>query len=451
VPGSVGIIDISILSHSNPRVASLDAFDRFLVVMQRYEAGVWQIWGRLRLAASTPHPIVFPISDPGLSGHCVNPDIGGDSGPGDKWLVVWERQLSATDFDIHARTVRADISLAPSTTFIENSAATIHSLPQVSQGNGNGLTSQPRWMVAYQFRFSATDEDIHGAVLDANGAITTPNQSIDRSVATDFVPSVSSPAVDLTTGSPLFMVTYERQSPLEARARVLQEVAAVGLVNQITPVSLTAAFGLGPFWVRTESDGCRFAVLSGSSSIDVATLALRNGALFLHEAPQTLPGIPSYPRIASKRSGGGPRTDYGIAYVDLNWFPDRILVTAYEGRTPGNDLVRRVMGCNGLGIDAAGGAALGETATFTLSNVGGDLPGFVFSAPVPASTAVCTSCPLGVAQSGAVALLGNPFTVAIPCNPSFVGGSSAVQGFALGSGPCIASLRFSDTIDLMVR
>jgi hypothetical protein len=75
----------------------------------------------------------------------------------------------------------------------------------------------------------------------------------------------------------------------------------------------------------------------------------------------------------------------------------------------------------------------------------------VFSSPAPASTAICTSCPLGVAQGGAVALLGGTFTVSIPCVAAFVGFPVAVQGFALGSGPCIASLRFSDTIDLTVR
>jgi hypothetical protein len=419
--------------------------------MQRFEAGRWQIWGRRRLAGSPPDTFLFAISDPLLSGQCINPDVGGDPGNGDKWLVVWERQINAIDFDIHARTVRADTSMPPFTTFIDNSANTIHSMPQVSQSNGNGLTANPSWLVAYQFRFSATDEDIYGAALDANGTITTASRSIDNSPATDFVPSVSSPATDLPGTTPAFMVTYERQGPLEARARIIQETFGIGFLNLISPVSLTAAFGLGPFWVRTESDGCRFAVLSGSATIAVATLAMDNGSLVMHESPQSLAGIPSYPRIASKRSGGGPRTGYGIAYADLNWFPDRILITAYAGRAPGSSLARRVMGCNGLAIDAAGEPFLGEGVTFTLSNVGAGLPGFVFSSPAPASTAVCASCPLGVAQSGAVALIGSTFNVAIPCVPSFVGFTAAVQGFALGGGPCIASLRFSDTIDMTVR
>lgn len=450
VAGSLGVIDVTSLTHSNPRVANLNANDLFLVTMQRFEAGRWQIFGRRRLANSTPDSFLFAISDPLLPGHCVNADVGGDSGAGDQWLVVWERQLSATDFDIHARRVRAD-TFQTSTILIENSAATIHSLPQVSQSNGNGFTASPRWFVVYQFRFSATDEDIYGAAIAQNGSIVNSNTAIDTSGLTDLAPCVSSPNTATAGGNPLFLVTYERQSPLEARARLLSTGLAV-FVNQVTPLNLTAAFGLGPFWVRPECDGNRFAVLTGSATIAVATLAYTGTALVLHEAPQALPGTPSYPRLCSKRSGGGAPTDYGIAYVEESSAPDRINVSAYRGHAAGGDIVRRVMGCNGLGIDVAGRAFLGEALTFTQTNTGSDVPGHLLGLPAQAANAVCASCAIGLLQNGPIAVyFGSPTTVTIASNVNLVGMSLSMQGFAFGSGPCVATLRFSDTIDFTIR
>jgi hypothetical protein len=446
IPSSLASIDFTTTTFSNPRVANLNANDLFLVAMQKFDAGRWQIWGRRRLANSTPDSFVFTISDPLVPGECVNPDVGGDSGTGDQWLVVWERQLSASDFDIHAVRVRAD-TFQTGTIFIANTAGTIHSQPAVSQSNGSGFAVSPSWLVAYQYRFSATDEDIHGAVVAQSGVITQPNTIIDFSASSDFVPSVSSPATDWSGGNPIFMVTYERQSPLEARARLLD----LNLANQIGPANLTQSFGLGPFWVRCESDGNRFAVISGAATISVATLGMASGALVMNDAPQPLPVVtPSWPRIASKRSGGGPRTDYGLAYVDENWFPDRIAVSAYGGYQPNAAVTRRVMGCNGLQIDAAGRAFLGESLTFSLSNLGIDLPGFLFSSPVPASTTVCSNCPIGVASAGAIVVFGPSLTVNLPASTAFVGFTAAVQGFAFGSGPCVATLRFSDTIDFTI-
>ncbi len=450
VTGSLGVIDVSTLDHRNPRVANLNSYDRFLVVMQRLQGANWEIWGRLRLAGTTVHPILFPISDPVFSGHCVNPDIGGDpasSGTADNWLVVWERQFSATDFDIHARTVRADIAIPSPTILIENSGSTIYSLPSVSQSNGNGFATAARWLVAYQFRYSATDEDVYGCAIDQAGTVTTPNSAIDTSTLTDLVPSVSSPNTTAANGNPLFLVTYERQNPFVARARLLSG----GFVNQIAPVDLSTTFGLGGFWVRAECDGNRFAVLNGAGTIGAATLAYTGSALVLQEATQPLPGIPSYARICSKRSGGGPLTDFGIAYVEQSTVPDRIGVSAYRGHAPGPDVTRRVMGCNGLQIDVAGRPYLGEALTFSLANVGFDVPGFVFGASAVASNVVCAPCPLGVSTAGAILVVGSSLPVAIPPTAGLVGVTAAVQGFALGSGPCVATLRFSDTLDFTIQ
>jgi hypothetical protein len=448
--GSIDTVDYTGANYMNPRVANLAAGDRFLVVAQRFIAGKWEIYGRLRLAGQGVHPNIIPISDPSFGGHCINPDIGGDpaeTGTADNWLVVWQRELSTTDYDIHGRIVRIDTAMPAGPIMIENTGASIYSMPSVSQSNGNGFATAARWMVVYQYRFSATDQDIYGCSLNQAGAIAAANQPVDTSTANDLVPTVSSPNTTAASGNPLFLVTYERQNPFDARARLL----SAQFVNQIPPVNLTQAFGLGGFWVRAESDGNRFAVLNGAAGISVATLAYTGSALVLQEAPQPLPTAPAYARLCSKRSGGGSVTDYGIAFIDTNWAPDRIGVSAYRGHTPGAETTRRVMGCGNLQITATGRPFLGESLLFQLANVGFDIPGFAFGMPVPATNVLCAPCPIGVSLNGVTVLLGASLSITIPTSIALVDYTAAVQGLAFGSGPCVASLRFADTIDFSVR
>ena len=459
VANSTAAVDVTTVNCANPRVANVTGLttvgpflvpiDVFLVVMQQFQLGHWQIHGRRRVANAPISTPEFAISDPLAFGDHVNPDVGGDpSTTGTpNWLVVWERQASASDYDIHARIVHYDASLPGNTILIENSAATVYSRPSVSQSNGNGFATAARWVVAYQFRFSATDEDIYGAAIAQDGTIVTPNSAIDTSVARDQVPTVSSPNTTSAGGSPLFLVTYERQSPFAARARLLSS----GLQNQIPAVDLSAAFGLGGFWVRAECDGTRFAVLNATTTIGVATLAHVGNGLVLNEASQPLTGVTSFGRLCSKRSSGGPPNEYGIAYVDSSTTPHSIRIANYEGRQPGNVFAVRAMGCNGLGIGVTGNAFLGQSVTFDLTNAGFDIPGFVYGNAVPASTAFCASCPLGVDLVGAIIVVGSSLTVAVPPNAALVGYQASVQGFALGSGPCALQLRFSDTIDFTVR
>ncbi|MFO1077473.1 MAG: hypothetical protein U1E73_07080 [Planctomycetota bacterium] len=453
IAGSFAAIDVSTADHRVPRVADLAAYSRFLVVSQRYEQNRWQIYGRLRLAGSFPHPIVFPISDPAGLGQCTNPDIGGDPGSGDRWLVVWQRELNATTINIHTRTVFADTSLG-NLTAIVNTANAIHSLPSVSQSNGNGLTPSPSWMVVYQYRYSSTDWDIYGAAVSLTGILVTSHAPIDTSTLSDLVPTVSSPLTDHPGTVPGFFVTYERQGPYEARGRIVSPSLANAFVNGITPLSLTQNFGLGPFWVRAESDGCRIAVVTGAATITVATLALNGGALSLHEAPVPLILVPDSPRIASARSGGGRRTRYCIAYADVINPQSVIRAVTYDGRQPGNDVVRRQLGCTSFHIDPTGHPYLGETFTCSLSNLPSGLYGIVEGLSQPASTILCAPCPIGVNLAGPVAnfLLAGSANQAIPCSPGLVGVTLSMQGYAFFSAlSCPSGVIFSDAIDFTIR
>jgi hypothetical protein len=90
------------------------------------------------------------------------------------------------------------------------------------------------------------------------------------------------------------------------------------------------------------------------------------------------------------------------------------------------------MACNGLNIDSTGNSFLGEQLTFTLTNAGSDIPGFVFSVPAPTSTLLCAQCPIGVQVVGAILVVGSVLAVPIPSNATL---GRAVLGAGFRSPP----------------
>lgn len=455
IGGSLVALDFTINNVTLPRVANLNAFDRFLTVFQRVDslANVSRIWGRTRDAGGQTVGVQIQISESSIGGDCYNPDIGGDPSPlaaGDQWLVVWERVASASDFDIHGRRVQQNSTFAASTILIENSAATIFTRPCVSQSNGNGLATSPCWLVAYSRRFSATDYDIWGAALDQT-SIVTSSTGIDASINDDQFVNVSSPATDFGGTMPMFMLGYQRLAPtLYGMARLLRPTSVGIFINEAPLTNVTSLLGTAGSYFSCDSDGNRFAVAVSTGNY-LATLAFTGTQLVVHEAAQPLPGLPAYSRVVSKRSGGGPRTDYCHVDEDRSFSPFRVMVNAYRGHAPGNGVQRRVMACNGLNIDSIGRSFLGEQLTFFLTNPGSDIPGFAFGVPAPASTLLCAQCPLGVQVAGAILVVGSTLAVPIPSSATLVGAQISVQGFGLGSGPCVASLHFSDTLDFTVQ
>jgi hypothetical protein len=454
IVGSVFPLDITTNDVTLPRVANLNAFNRYLIVYQLDPpTGATRIFGRVISAGGAVLSGQFPVSDASVAGNCYNPDIGGDpsdQATGNQWLVVWEREASATDSDIHGRLVRHDTATPGTTIFIENTANTIFTRPSVSKSNGNGLVASPCWMVAYDFRFSATDYDIHAAAL-SQSSLVTPSTPISSSSANEWVPDVSSPATDFGGVLPLFMLGYQRSASNDAHVRLLRPSTLGIFINELSPVAnVTALLGTTGAFIQCESDGNRFAVIVALPNA-VATLAFTGTQLVANELPQTLPGLPAFTRLVSKRSSGGPRTNYAIVDEDRIFTPSRIRVIAYRGHAPGNGLSSRPLACNGLGLDTTGRPFLGDQVTFTLTNTGTDIPGFVFGSPVPASSVLCLQCPLGVDPSSAILVIGTTLAVPIPLSASFVGAQFAVQGLGLGSGPCVASLHFSNVIDVTVQ
>lgn len=473
VPGSQGVIDATPAHNQFPRIANLNAADRFLVVTQRFNPNTppgqqYSIWGRTANAA-TPFAIglEFQVSDLLSPGDKFTPDVGGDPNPNGPtyWTVVFSRTASPTDSDIHARQVDASGTPRANTILVDNTRETITVSPQISLSNANGSATAARWLIVYSFRFSATDWDVYGASIDQDGVITRDSGPIDSGFSNDLFPYVSSPSLDWTNSNPVFMVSYERQSPFH----MIGTVVSAQLVRIVVPTDLTARFGFGGFWCRVESDGCRFVVThgqgaAGGHAIHVATLAVHNvspDSFVLHEASQPLERpVPPFtvisaasPMLASKRSGGGIATDYCVAFLNRDVAPDRLNVSTYQGRTPGAAFTTRPTGCGGLTISVSGRPFLGETVRFPLANFGGDLFGEMLGLPGPTLPLCSATCGFGLDLAGPVVNFPNNrlLTLQLPCDLSVVGARLAVQGYSFGSGTCLGLFRFTDTVDFTIR
>lgn len=443
VAGSFTLLDLTDVSFTSPRTANLNSADRFLIAMERLGTRS-SVWGRT-LNATSPFGTsqLFEISPPSNLNQGAL-DVGGDSGTGTRWLVAWVHGGSSIGAaDVLGRQVEANGTVLPNTIRVET-LPSVCTDPQVSLSNGNGLTPQPRWCVVYNEHALPTDADVRGTMIDLAGNVIV-ERAITLDATNDVFPQVSSPLVDVD-GQPRFLVSYEQWS---ATSEMVARVVDSGLVSRTPQVNLTRRYGFDGAFSRVESDGTRFAATTKvGSNLRVGTLAFANDDIVLHETPQVIAGG-DFPHIASKRSGGGPNTEYGIVYISSGSSP-RASLGLYHGRAPAGGITHRGTSC-GLGIDTNGQATLGATLQVALSNVRNDVVGLLLGGPAPA-VPLCPNCAIGVDIAQPVIALPTPLNLRLPTSPRFVGATVAVQGYAIGSGTCgPAALRLSDTVDITLQ
>ncbi len=447
--GQLIAIDVSLSRESLPRVASVNAADRFVVVYEKrdpaHAQGRSMLWTRL-VNANSPVPVggSFLISDPTVGpGNNVVPDVAGDGANGTFWCVAWTLEISATESWIVARTFDANGNATNALqTYVEQRSNRIFANVSLSSTNAAGV-----WCLGYGHAFSATDWDIHGVTLDWRAVIVS-RAILDLSTHVDRYPTVSAPLIR-PSGEPVFLVTYERESFGSAEAGVLNT-----RLTRLTGANLTATFGVGRYWVRCESDGCRFVVTGAPSApaSAVSTLGFGSQGLVGIESPQRLPGTSEFLRLCSKGAHGGSPTDHAIAFVDTSATPDVVRITTYSGRQPGPTYVRHAMACGSMNVSVTGRPYLGETVRFGLTNAGGLFSGLLLGVPEPSSGVWCASCRIGVDLAGpTVSLSGTVVPVPIPCDLGLVGVIVAAQAYSLGNGPCGGGLVLSDTIEMTIR
>jgi len=251
IAASTATIDVSTTNWANARTASKNDGDLFLTVAAVGAAPTRIIRGRTRAAGSTTVSAPIDISENFVgSGDKHSPDVGGDpfAGSGTFWLVVWQRDLSDADHDIHGRLVAGTATTSGGTIFIDNSGASVDDRPAISNScGGTGL-----WMIAWDRAFTPTDHDIRGATVDFDGTITSPSFSIDGSGVDNTFASASS-----LVGTDTFLVAYN-EGPSQIYS-VFVDGATVAAGGNLTFIGGDPT-GQAQQFPSVDTDGTKFMV-----------------------------------------------------------------------------------------------------------------------------------------------------------------------------------------------
>lgn len=153
--GETVIVDTTTEFWSTPAIAAAPTAQRVLIVASTTTNGpgtsTANIEGRLvDTAASVQAGAPFVINQ--VSGDCVRPDVGGQWWTGTsaaEFCVIWEREFSSTDHDIHARRVQSTGALEGGTIFVSNSGAANDFAPAISASWGDPDLFGDSWNVAW--------------------------------------------------------------------------------------------------------------------------------------------------------------------------------------------------------------------------------------------------------------------------------------------------------------
>jgi hypothetical protein len=157
------------------------------------------------------------------------------------YLVVWQRDYSSSDHDVHARLVSTSGNPSGAAILIDNSGGTLDDLPAVSNSAGDA----GRWMVVWQRANEASSDNIFGAAVNFDGTIANATFPIDVTGGAQSMPSVSS-----RTTAGTYMVAY--RSGGFVYLRVLDGTATVAFAADY--------FASFAEFVSVDTDGTKFIV-----------------------------------------------------------------------------------------------------------------------------------------------------------------------------------------------
>jgi hypothetical protein len=302
----MALVDISIDDWRAPRVAANDLSGRWLCVAEVGTAGNRDIMGRTITASSLALGSVTTFSG-SETGDKHAPDVGGDPylvGP-TYFLVVWQREYSATDTDIHARLVSSSgTPQGTSVIFLENSGGTLDSRPSISKTDGNGPAGGQNWSVVWQHEASSTDDDVQGARVHWDGSITDTTFTVAGTAANERFPTASEPINAVGSLSRPWLSVYTLDSDL--RFRAWDGTSIVDTVDLAAPLttSLSAPDVTtdGRLWMVSYTS--RFNVIPFPDT-DVRALSISSagGSLYFSESSVSIASSSSEnetrPRIAA--------------------------------------------------------------------------------------------------------------------------------------------------------
>lgn len=268
------IVDVTTDDWRNPKVANNNVANEFLCVAQVGASPNRIIRGRSASAATLNLGAQFTISGTEV-GDKLNPDVGGDPATvaPTYYCVVWQRDDTAGDSDIHARLVETDDTLlGTSTIFLANSTTTNDQFPSISKTNGLPPFSTQNWNIVWQHETSTTNDDVQGARILWNGTITDTPFFVASTVENERSPVASEPLDDTSPGRPwLAIYTYDGG----LRLRTFE-----GTTAQATSTIAGPPLGsLGQPVVTTDGRKFPFAYTSSSGAFPFIDVDLNAGTL----------------------------------------------------------------------------------------------------------------------------------------------------------------------------
>jgi len=362
-----GYLDYTTADWRHPKVASNALAQNFLCVASVTPFGGGQriIRGATFAAASNTTGAQFTIS--GFeAGDKLNPDVGGDPalvGP-TYYFVVWQRVLSAVDNDIHARLVNANGTNQSGLIVVDNTSATLDTVPAISKSDGNPPFTTQNWTIAWM-----RDQDhLWGAQYLWDGSVTHPTflvASTPGGTNSAFGPPSVSSLLDGDGITRPYMIANSYIYPGQSDWNVTESlfVGTQGLTGTDVGNQIHSPLYVQQVHPRVDCDGQHFSLtwaqqfVPGSNDYDiyVADMVYAAGYPYVTAwdtfAYTTLQEL--NPSITSTYSGGGARRRYMAAWDVLDQFTAGAAREVWTGLWDGGEGGFAVSYCFGDGSGTA--------------------------------------------------------------------------------------------------
>jgi hypothetical protein len=436
--------------------------------------GVRNIGGRSRNGGLPVSMLTAFEINTGATGDCINPDVGGDprtTGP-TYYTVVWQHVVSAGRQEILARQVQINNWLRGTSYTPIDIGPVINQAPRISPSCGHQafFQSTPHHVIVWQRQITATNHDIHATLISPDGALMTSAFPVESSPANDRLPVVSSITDDQVNRR--YIVAWLRTftGPTGSYTQIMGKV--LNFAQDVTPVTnLSVLNGSVPNRINAhpsvDTDGTRFAMaytedggVATTTDVYAATFHLVGNTLQLsegHRVVRASPFIDQNPELIAWRSGGGTGAHYEIvwdqAIAAMPSMGHDIHAAQYEGHTGMGGYVTRATGCGGLSFSTTDQPTLGTLIRFvpfgTVTN-----PLWVFGLPLWPTIPLCPPalCALGIQLEGALIVAGPaPFSITVPRDPALLGAVAALQLADVGSGGgCTGAVAFRTSPTLLM-
>lgn len=281
----------------------------------------------------------------GPGGAMYLPDVGGDpyDGPGAAYYcVTWRRDFSITDWDIHARLVTSSgAPLGTQTLSIDNSGSSRDSFPSISKSCGTrGIGAA--WTIAWHREVTTTNYNIHAARLSWDGLLLNGPTPYTSAPGFEYYPRASSPLED---GRALVVYGIDN-APQDDIAYLFLNGGSLLGSGSLTALDAQATVAQDQIEYSIDSDGQRFVVayaesFLGSSfdyDIWISTFTPFGNSILATESHRSLDftALQSLRTdVVSERSGGATGSKSFIASWDSTGNGGHDVYAGTYDRSPG--------------------------------------------------------------------------------------------------------------------